>query len=115
MIGNILEDACIWELVILTYIYCLCACITFLDSELTFSSGTRKNCTSVMLLYDQFVYIQTFVLSLMSEDEAAILSASQAEMAVIPQSVFMQEDVLLEVLLSGLTVEIVSNFVLDIG
>ena len=68
-----------------------------------------------MLLYDQFVYIQTFVLSLMSEDEAAILSASQVEMAVIPQSVFMQEDVLLEVLLSGLTVEIVSNFVLDIG
>lgn len=78
------------------------------DSELTFSHGTRKNCTSVM--YDQFDDIQTFMLSLISEDEAAVLSASQAEIAVIPQFVFMQEDVLLEVLLSSLTVETVSNF-----
>jgi hypothetical protein len=60
-------------------------------------------------MYDQFDDIQTFMLSLMSEDEAAILSTSQAEVAVIPQSVFMQEDVLLEVRLSGLTVETVSN------
>ena len=64
-----------------------------------------------MLLYDQFEDgIQTFMLSLISEDKAAILSASRAEMAVIPQSEFMQEDVLLEVLLSNLTVETVNNF-----
>ena len=63
-------------------------------------------------MYDQFDDIQTIMLSLVSEDEAAILSASQAEITVIPQRVFMQEDVLLEVLLSGLTVETVSNLII---
>ena len=63
-------------------------------------------------MYDQFDDIQTIMLSLVSEDEAAILNASQAEVTVIPQRVFMQEDVLLEVLLSGLTVETVSNLII---
>ena len=87
------------------YFYCHIYCIA--DSELTFNYGTNRICTSIM--YDQFDDIQTFMLSLVSEDEAAILSASQAEITIIPQRVFMQEDALLEVLLSGLTVETVSN------
>ena len=48
------------------------------------------------------------MLSLESKDNAAILGTSQAEVSVVPQHVFTQEDVLLEVLLSSLTVEIVS-------
>lgn len=76
------------------------------DSELTFDCGKWRECTSVT--YDRFDDIQTFTLFLTSEDKAAVLSTSQAEMTVIPQHVFMQEDVLLEVLLSGLTIDTVS-------
>ena len=79
----------------------------YADSELTFNHKTRKNCTEVV--YDRLDEFKTFSLSLVSDDEAAILSASQAEITVIPQHVFTQEDVLLEVLLRGLTVETVSN------
>ena len=59
-------------------------------------------------MYDQHDDIQTFMLSLESKDNAAILGTSQAELSVVPQHVFTQEDVLLKVLLSSLTVEIVS-------
>ena len=60
-------------------------------------------------MYDQLDEIQTFKLSLVSEDEAAILSRAQAEVTVIPQNVFTKEDALLEIQLRGLRVETVSN------
>ena len=59
-------------------------------------------------MYDQRDDIQTFMLSLESKDNAAILGTSQAEISVVSQRIFTQEDVLLKVLLSSLTVEIVS-------
>ena len=59
-------------------------------------------------MYDQRDDIQTFMLSLESKDNATILGTSQAELSVVPQHIFTQEEVLLKVLLSSLTVEIVS-------
>ena len=61
-------------------------------------------------MYDQRDDIQTFMLSLESKDNAAILGTSQAEISVVSQRIFTQEDVLLKVLLSSLTVEIVSMY-----
>ena len=52
--------------------------------------------------------IQTFKLSLMSEDNAAILTAAEANVTVIPR-VFTKEDTLLKIRLSGSTVETVSS------
>ena len=78
----------------------------YTDSELTFNHEMKKSCSAVT--YEQLSEVKSFPLSLVSDDEAAILSASQAEITVIPR-VLTQEDVLVEVLLKSLTIETVSN------